>query len=230
MQSSHNKQFFYENMAGEFDNIMNQYEVTKRMKVVFDELLPKSLKDKGILDAGCGTGLFSAEAVKRGGKVTSLDLGEKLLKEVSKKCKSKLVVGSVTDIPFKDNSFDIVICTEVIEHTDDPIKAISELCRVVKPGGQLIITTPVKIWKFAVPIANFLKVRKYHALENWISRRKLKEEVEKHNIRIDRMMGFNIIPYFHPLFQPLISYFDKFEDKLGFIMVNMAIKGTKLDQ
>lgn len=93
-------ELFYESIAQEFDNVMNRYEVSKRLDIIFNRILKDNIKGKTFLDAGCGTGLFSQAAYERGAKVTSLDVGPKLLKQVSKKCKSKLVVGSVTDLPF----------------------------------------------------------------------------------------------------------------------------------
>src|SRR3712207_2460903 len=110
---------FYERFAGEFDARMNRYEVTKRLRLVFDEALP-DISGLDLLDAGCGTGLFSQVAVERGARVTSLDVGEGLLAEVAKKCDSRRVVGDVSALPFESESFDVVICTEVIEHTRDP--------------------------------------------------------------------------------------------------------------
>lgn len=221
------KELFYESIATNFDNIMNRYEVSKRLDIIYNKLLPKSLKEKTLLDAGCGTGLFSKEAVRRGAKVTSFDVGPKLLNEVAKKCKTKTVEGSVLDMPFKDNCFDIVISTEVIEHVEDPKKAVEELCRVTKPGGILIITTPNYVWKFSLLIANLLRVRPYQANENWLTFIQLESWLNQNKMEILEKRGFNIIPFFHPKLHKLITFIDNFGKLLLPVMVNMAYVSTK---
>lgn len=56
---------------------------------------------------------------------------------------SKLdIVSDITAIPVEDGSFDAVMCTEVLEHVPDPVAALKELNRVLKPGGYLLITAP----------------------------------------------------------------------------------------
>lgn len=52
------------------------------------------------------------------------------------------IFSDIYKIPVKDNFFDVILCVEVIEHLTDPIKAINELKRILKVGGQLIITAP----------------------------------------------------------------------------------------
>ncbi|WP_395752818.1 class I SAM-dependent methyltransferase [Prosthecobacter sp.] len=51
-------------------------------------------------------------------------------------------VGDVSDLPFKEGSYDAVICTQVLEHVKSPPKTVSELVRVLKPGGMLYLTAP----------------------------------------------------------------------------------------
>jgi ubiquinone/menaquinone biosynthesis C-methylase UbiE len=52
------------------------------------------------------------------------------------------IVSDIISIPVEDDSFDYVLCTEVLEHIPDPGRAIQELARVLSPGGQLILTAP----------------------------------------------------------------------------------------
>ncbi|PIR72622.1 MAG: hypothetical protein COU42_00590 [Candidatus Nealsonbacteria bacterium CG10_big_fil_rev_8_21_14_0_10_36_24] len=52
------------------------------------------------------------------------------------------IISDIIKIPEPDNSFDAILCTEVIEHVPDPIKALEELTRLLKPGGIIILTAP----------------------------------------------------------------------------------------
>ncbi len=53
-------------------------------------------------------------------------------------------VSDILNIPVPDKSFDVILCTEVIEHIPDPISAIKEISRIIKPGGILLITAPLQ--------------------------------------------------------------------------------------
>ena len=221
------KELFYESIARDFEKVMNSYEVNKRINLVFKKILNKNLNNKLFLDAGCGIGLFSAIAEKRGAKVTSLDVGKSLMKQVAKKSQSKRVVGLVTKLPFNDHSFDIVLATEVLEHTADPAKGFEELARVAKPGGKVIITVPNRLWWFSVPVANLLKIRPYQGLENWLWWSDMKRLAKKNDLIIEKISGFNIIPIFHPRLYRFIDIMDRFGNVAGPFMVNIAFVARK---
>jgi SAM-dependent methyltransferase len=51
------------------------------------------------------------------------------------------LVGSVEDLPVPDESFDVVLCNQVLEHCDSPLRAVAELCRVTAPGGRVLVST-----------------------------------------------------------------------------------------
>ena len=223
------KGLFYDKFASEFDRKMNMYDTEKRVRVVFNTLLsPKELDGKKLLDAGCGTGWFSRRAVELGAVVTSLDVGENLLNEVKKKCETTRVVGDVTALKFKDNSFDIIVSSDVIEHTPDPAKAISEMARVLKKGGVLALTVPNNCWHFAVSVGNALKLRPYQGYENWVGWGQLKRELEKNGLQVKKQLGFHFIPFVVSALYPIIDYFDRYgESALGRVMVNIGVRAEK---
>ncbi len=97
--------------------------------------LIKPLKPLKILDVGCGEGFILVNfARNKVGKIyegvdnskTAIKLGKKMYPNLDIK------VGDIYNLPYKDNSFDLLICTEVLEHLKDPDKALAELRRVTK--------------------------------------------------------------------------------------------------
>jgi len=91
-------------------------------------------KGKKALDVGCREGYQSKLLEERGYKVTSIDIEKKY-----EKCR---IVDVNKKLPFKDNYFDLIWCSEVIEHLKDPVKSVEEFRRIVKPSGVMIMTTP----------------------------------------------------------------------------------------
>lgn len=96
-----------------------------------------------ILDVGCGEG-FTLNRLKEHGIGTRLEgveylrdaieLGKDMYPEI------KIIQGNIYELPYKDNSFDLVLCTEVLEHLEEPEKALKELIRISKK--YLVISVP----------------------------------------------------------------------------------------
>lgn len=99
-----------------------------------------------ILDVGCGTGLILRHLPK--GSV-GLDINPRNIPRAKKHAPhTEVVLGDAERLPFKDNSFPMVICTDVLEHFPDPHKPLKEIFRVLAPGGFLVGSVPVQspIW------------------------------------------------------------------------------------
>ncbi len=105
--------------------------------------LAKPLNAESILDAGCGEGFTMDKFFKNGigKKIQGIEY-EKAAIDFGKKLFPHLVIkrGSIYDLPYKDNSFDLIICTEVLEHLREPARAIKEMLRVSKK--YLIVSVP----------------------------------------------------------------------------------------
>jgi SAM-dependent methyltransferase len=98
-----------------------------------------------ILDAGCGSGRNMVE-LARVGAVTGVELADASAQRARQRNVGSVVQGSVTDLPFEDDSFDLAVCLDVIEHLDDDRAALRELRRVIRPGGKLLVTVPAYQW------------------------------------------------------------------------------------
>jgi 2-polyprenyl-3-methyl-5-hydroxy-6-metoxy-1,4-benzoquinol methylase len=221
------KQLFYDRFAEQFDSKMNMYDTEKRVRVVYDELLTEDLRGKKLLDAGSGTGWFSLRAVERGAEVTSLDIGPKLLEQVAKKCETTRVVGDICNLEFPNHSFDYVVSSEVIEHVPEPRQAIRELARVLRPGGVLVLTTPNRIWHFAITIANKTGARPYEGYENWVGYGELRRWFQQENLIVEHQRGMHLVPFVSPMLYPFIDFMDRFGKSLGPLMLNQAIRAKK---
>lgn len=110
------------------------------------------------IDVGAGAGRHSYEALRRGADVTAFDLDEVELKGVDEMFEAMRVegqvprtgrgavqAGTILDMPYADASFDVVLASEILEHVPEDEQAISELVRILAPGGTLAVTVP-RFW------------------------------------------------------------------------------------
>ncbi|MDC0939991.1 class I SAM-dependent methyltransferase [Candidatus Pelagibacter sp.] len=151
------KNFFFKNIEKEFKEIkkktgsvygplwkkfkkINNLEAIKLLENRLPSL--RIFKNKTVLDAGCGGGRYSYAITKLGAKkVTGIDFGDLGLK-IAKKNYGKVKnlnfkKGNVLNLPFKNDSFDVVFSNGVLHHTTNLKKGLSELVRVCKPGGDI---------------------------------------------------------------------------------------------
>jgi SAM-dependent methyltransferase len=125
-----------------------------------------------VLDLGCGFGRHAFEAARRGASVVALDAGRDEVEGVAAtfaamveagelapgSLHANVVQGDALHLPFPDATFDRVICSEVLEHIPDDLAAMSELTRVLRPGGTMAITVP----RFGPELINWALSDEYH--------------------------------------------------------------------
>ncbi|NLV24347.1 MAG: class I SAM-dependent methyltransferase [Deltaproteobacteria bacterium] len=140
-----------------FDNWSDKYEKwfatplgrivrEAELKLLLEYLAP-SPKER-ILDAGCGTGIFTTDFLAAGTRVVGVDISAAMLEVASLKAKKMgmekdflTVTGDILALPFLDETFDKVVSITAIEFIADGKKAVKELWRVMRPGGTLVIAT-----------------------------------------------------------------------------------------
>lgn len=134
---------FYE--GDELNKIWKQ-EIARTLYKITNQYKPTKT-----LDAGCG----SSPNIRYlyGSNRTGMDINEKAINFIKHYSNANFITGSVIDIPFSDNTFDMVVCCEVLEHLyqEEVEKALSELVRVLQPNGHIILGTPNYSsvwWKF----------------------------------------------------------------------------------
>jgi SAM-dependent methyltransferase len=111
-------------------------------RVIADLQLPERAR---ILDAGCGSGRNMVE-LARLGTVTGVELSETSVCLARARETGDVIEGSVLEMPFDADSFDLAVSLDVIEHLEDDLGALRELRRVVAPGGCLLVTVPAYQW------------------------------------------------------------------------------------
>lgn len=107
------------------------------------------IKDKIVLDIASGEGYGSNIMSKKAKFVYGVDIDNTTVQEAKLKYKKdnlEFLIGSASDIPIEDNSIDVVVSFETIEHHDKHDEMMNEIKRVLKPNGLLIISTPDKLY------------------------------------------------------------------------------------
>jgi len=116
-----------------------RYIDMKNLKLLMPEPAGK------VLEIGCGKGYFAKHLIGAGHAYYGLDIDRTELSFITKK-KTRIIHGSGTEIPCKDNTFDIIFCNCVIEHVPKDDDLLREAARVLKKGGSMIFTFPTKAY------------------------------------------------------------------------------------
>jgi SAM-dependent methyltransferase len=114
-----------------------------------------------LLDAGCGRYMTFCKELSDVARVVGIDLEEVL--ETDNQNAPFGVRGDLASLPFASNHFDMVISRSVVEHLEDPRKVFHEFCRVLRPGGKLVVITPNK-YDYVSLIAAMTPYRLHRAL------------------------------------------------------------------
>lgn len=110
----------------------------------FSKYIKKDNSQVSLLDLGCGPGVFSRLLAEKGFKVYGVDYSGEMIKVAKERSEGKGIdfqAGDAYNLPFKEKSFDAVICLGIFQNLEDPNKALKEINRVLKIGGAAVITT-----------------------------------------------------------------------------------------
>lgn len=103
--------------------------------------------DDVVLECACGTGLLTVPMAQTCKRLIATDMSVGMLRQTKKKVSAysntRLRRADITKLPYRDSSFDVVVAANVIHLVDNPAQAISELRRVCKPNGKIILPTYV---------------------------------------------------------------------------------------
>ncbi len=128
-------------------------------RTIFFDLIERSFGESGsspngrqaerqILEVGCGAGGMLGP-LGRFGNVTGIDISHDYIQFCANRGHRRVVTGSGYELPFQDNSFDMVALFDVIEHIEDDIRVLGEVRRVLKPGGRVFLSVPAYQFLFS---------------------------------------------------------------------------------
>jgi ubiquinone/menaquinone biosynthesis C-methylase UbiE len=145
MKNKTNQKDYWKKVAKSYDDLVGEKGDIAHSKIInpiVSEFLG-NLRNKVILDAGCGNGYWTRRIAKSAKKVVGVDFTKELI-EIAKSKSSKLniefFVGDLRKLNFPKEKFDIVLCNMALMDVDGLNKAVSEMARVLEIGGNLIIS------------------------------------------------------------------------------------------
>jgi ubiquinone/menaquinone biosynthesis C-methylase UbiE len=185
---------------GTYDYFERLYEVesqhwwSRGMRAVAAAILKNQYPGKhrlSVLDAGCGTGVTMVwlQEIGLGGQTTGIDVSWDGLRFCQKRSATRLAQSSVLQLPFKQASFDLVVCNDVLQHlpgNGGDRTALREFYRVLRPGGCLILRTNSRLGMGNVQYPESGEYRRYGLEE-------LRAKVREADFRILRATYANTI-------------------------------------
>ncbi len=220
------KDYYFENIGTDFDKWMSDYDVSRRAESI-SSAIPKNFNGAA-LEIGCGTGAISKTLKLLIENLAVSDISEVLARETATTLGCKWFQENATSLSFKDESWDLVVSSECIEHTPDPGRCVAEMLRVLRPGGILIVTTPNKLWYPVVRFAQITRMRKFQGNEKFLSVRQLTKIIADNEGDILQRSGCHLFPWHFPFVKPVLRRIDKYAALLHPLMINQIAVARKV--
>lgn len=125
-----------------------QHSREKRRLEAIARLIPRA-ETRTVLDVGAASGWLAETLALRGYRVSAVDLGLDSIRRAKERLKVRgarveFVQGDIYRLPFAGGGLDAVTASEILEHLDDPPRALREVARVLRPGGTFVLCTPYR--------------------------------------------------------------------------------------
>jgi len=126
-------------------------------KFIYDSIARYVSASKSVLDVGCGEQPMRGLIEKYGGAYIGVDISQNQQGSVA-------VISSINKVSFHNSTFDLILCTEVLEHVSDTYSLFFELSRLLRPGGIIILTSPFAFSLHEEPY-DYVRVTPYQIIE-----------------------------------------------------------------
>ena len=172
-----------------------------------------------ILDVGCATGFFLEKAKSKGFEPYGLELSEFSFKEAQNKFGDHIFLGTIEDIPFENNFFDVITMFDLLEHVKDPVATLRRCEAILKPQGIIVAVLPdVSSISAKLMGRNWTHYKKEHLY--YFSKRTISELLKQESYEVVRItpaskvmnleyLYHQFTQYPHHIVTPLITTFYK---------------------
>jgi 2-polyprenyl-6-hydroxyphenyl methylase/3-demethylubiquinone-9 3-methyltransferase len=130
----------YDDLAGQWWDPRGPFVMLHWLAASRGALVPPSTGDAVLVDLGCGAGLLAPHVTGKGYRHVGVDITASALAQARAHGVAP-VRGNVTQVPLRDGCADVVVAGEILEHVTDLPGAVAEACRLLRPGGLLVIDT-----------------------------------------------------------------------------------------
>ena len=139
-----------QDLYAELYQIENNHWWHHHKRALVHQMITHFCPEKGkVLDVGAGTGKMLQELKQSGWQIFGIDTHQEAIKQSKRRdIPIQLIDIAKQSLPYQDNSFDLVIALDTLEHIANDKKAIKEINRVIKPAGIIILTVPAYQWLF----------------------------------------------------------------------------------
>lgn len=185
-----------------------------------------SLKNKFVLDAGCGSGAFSRALARKARRVVGIDINKFAVASAADKGGSFFIPANIERIPFADSSFDVVVCLDALDHCLKPRDVVKEFSRVLKKGGKgiVIVQNHTRAWRFVEYMWDrFGKGREYgHVHVSRFDKGNIKDPFNVNGVMISDIYSIHHISPLLLVRKPW-TYPDLVEKKIRKMMMGLSI-------
>jgi 2-polyprenyl-3-methyl-5-hydroxy-6-metoxy-1,4-benzoquinol methylase len=167
---------------------------------------PDFFRGKTVLECGCGAGPDTEVLLRLGGTVMSVDLASADVAQgnIGENPNAQFVQASITDLPLKKKSFDVVYCHRVLQHTPCPEQTLTHILQFVKDDGAVFVHSYANTfyqrfrWKyFLLPLTRRLKPETLHRIIQWYAKPLYRFTKFTNRVKIGRIFNWVFVPFFN---------------------------------